>query len=834
MMYKVRTGLWVACIGLICTPSYSAYTWQSVQFRGGGYVPEMAYHPSSPSLAYIRTDVGGAYRLDPSNGKDWIPINDMLTSDGDFGSIGIGLDPNDTNYVYLTSGLYSSLSWCGAASVLRSADQGKTWSKLPLTNTTVSGTSSTMLTSSGAMCLEGNGQGRGMGPRFAVKGANVYLATNQNGLLKSSDRGATWTTISSLGNTVGIGAVVFDAAGNTYAAPYAGGLWKSTDGLNWSKLTGFDGVVYQMRYVKQTNSIWITANTTSTLDQGGTGGGSVWKLNIANSSFSQVTMPAKGGKDFGYGAISINPANASHVIVVSNGWWRGKDFPRLPTNFIPNEAMYQSFDGGNSWKDILLNAAFDTVSAAWASTSNPGWITALAIDPANADHVTFGTGGGMWSTFNASATKPIWSFTDKGIEETAVLGMFSSKYGAPVVSVMGDVDGAFHASVSEPPRTRHEVEIGTNFDISVASLAPKKAIRIHEQPKQGLGGYSEDGGKTWKSFAANPPFVVNSWGTSTQSNFAAISADGSSIVFNMHQHGVYYSTNNGATWTKSSTDASLLSSADGGFRVLADQVTPGVFYIYNPETGVFYKSTNSGATWTATNSTLQKNSSWAWKYLRAFASPKAAGEIWFTQGQNFDGVNVGTPIVYRSTDGGTTLTPVTGILSALAIGFGKGLTDAVPAIYVFGVNAKNVKGVFRSTDDGQTWVQIDDPAHQYGGVAMIVGDPCIYSRIYITGGAARGIIYGQESGAQNNSCSERLDYQVPSASVLQSIPSTGGILRVGMQLKSDKPFTLIDLKGRAIRTSTALGKNYVLDLHGIQNGHYIAFSGDNVMNVMIP
>lgn len=829
MSQRNRWSLLVVGICSLSIPCFSAYTWKSVPFYGGGYVPEMAYHPKSASLAYIRTDIGGAYRLDPSNGKDWIAINDMFTDANDFGSIGIGLDPDDTNYVYLTGGLYTSLSWCGGASLLRSADQGATWTKFPFTNTNVSGTNSSKRTGNGSLCFAGNGQGRGMGPRFAVKGTTIFLATNQNGLLKSNDRGATWTTMAPLGDTAGIGAVLFDAAGNVYAAPYAGGLWKSANGVSWAQLSGFNGVVYQMRYAPQSNKIWLTSNTTSTLDQGGTGGGSVWTFNINNSSFSQVSMPAKGGKDFGYGALSIGPSNSNHIIVTSNGWWRGRDYPRLPTNFVPHEAMYQSFDGGVSWKDILLDASFDTVSAAWASTSNPGWITALAIDPANPDHVTFGTGGGMWSTWNGSATKPTWSFTDKGIEETAVLGMFSSRSGAPVVSVMGDVDGAYHASVTAPPRTRHQVEIGTNFDISVASLAPNKAVRIHEQPKQGLGGFSEDGGKTWTAFATYPPFVANSWGTSNQSNYAAISADGSAIVFNMQQYGVYFSTNNGATWTKSSTDASLLSSVDGGFRVLADQVSPGAFYIYNAQTGIAYRSTNNGATWTATNSSLQKGDSWAWGFFRAFVSPKAAGEIWFTQGQQFSGVNVGENVVYRSMDGGATLTPVTGLLSATAIGFGKGSTDAIPAIYVYGVNSNNIKGLFRSIDNGNTWVEIDDPAHQYGGFAMIVGDPCIYSRIYVTGSAGRGILYGEEPGVENNTCLDRLDYVPASARIKNSMKSFSGISRDGMQLRSDKPITLFDIQGKIIRMST----NATMDLRGIHPGQYIAQSGFHSLQVVI-
>lgn len=52
-------------------------------------------------------------------------------------------------------------------------------------------------------------------------------------------------------------------------------------------------------------------------------------------------------------------------------------------------------------------------------------------------------------------------------------------------------------------------------------------------------------------------------------------------------------------------------------------------------------------------------------------------------------------------------------------------------------------------DAGQTWVRIDDDQHQYGSadVPMIIGDPRIYGRVYVTTGG-RGVIYGDISSAK--------------------------------------------------------------------------------------
>jgi hypothetical protein len=98
---------------------------------------------------------------------------------------------------------------------------------------------------------------------------------------------------------------------------------------------------------------------------------------------------------------------------------------------------FMTLDGGSSWTDIMGSGSFDAASAGSSATSNPHWISALAVDPSDEDHAVFGTGYGVWSTYNATAVAPTWYFTDTGIEETAPLGLVSTTYGAPLVSALG-------------------------------------------------------------------------------------------------------------------------------------------------------------------------------------------------------------------------------------------------------------------------------------------------------------------------------------------------------------------------------------------------------------
>ena len=64
--------------------------------------------------------------------------------------------------------------------------------------------------------------------------------------------------------------------------------------------------------------------------------------------------------------------------------------------------------------------------------------------------------------------------------------------------------------------------------------------------------------------------------------------------------------------------------------------------------------------------------------------------------------------------------------------------QSYPAIFVVGT-VNGINGIFRSDDQGATWVTISDLAHQYGYTNLIQGDPRIYGRVYLR---RRGLVYG--------------------------------------------------------------------------------------------
>ena len=81
-----------------------AYKWANVKIGGGGgFVPNIVFNPSQKGLAYARTDIGGAYKLNSDD--SWTPLLDFAdnTHWNYWGVDAIATDPVDPNRLYLVS-----------------------------------------------------------------------------------------------------------------------------------------------------------------------------------------------------------------------------------------------------------------------------------------------------------------------------------------------------------------------------------------------------------------------------------------------------------------------------------------------------------------------------------------------------------------------------------------------------------------------------------------------------------------------------------------------------------------------------------------------------------
>src|SRR5215213_1425464 len=76
---RVATTIWLCCAAIAApslawaSPPGELYQWKSVTVGAGGFAPNIIFSRAEAGLAYLRTDMGGAYRWD-DRAKCWIPL----------------------------------------------------------------------------------------------------------------------------------------------------------------------------------------------------------------------------------------------------------------------------------------------------------------------------------------------------------------------------------------------------------------------------------------------------------------------------------------------------------------------------------------------------------------------------------------------------------------------------------------------------------------------------------------------------------------------------------------------------------------------------------------
>jgi hypothetical protein len=681
------------------TAATGPYRWKNAEVVGGGYVTGLVFNPKEKGLLYARTDMGGAYRWDTA-AEQWIPLTDWI-GEKDWNLLGIdsvATDPVDPKRLYLMAGTYTN-DWGGNGAILRSTDQGRTFQRTDL-----------------PFKVGGNEDGRGAGERLVIDPAdhsNLLLGSRKNGLWRSTDYGVTWSQVSAFpvkdgaSSGAGISFVTYGPAGSKTI--YVGvndrstSLYRSTDGgSTWKPVPGQPtGQLPQHGVLSGDGSLYLTY--TNNLGPNGVTAGSVWKYTPASGAWKNIS-PSQG--DYGFSGLAVDPRKPSTVMVTTLGrWW-------------PEDEIYRSTDAGTTWKPLADRSKRSASAAPYVGTHTGHWMTALAIDPFNSGHVLYGTGNGILRSKDANASDSggtsHWSMGARGLEETALLDAIAPPGGATVVTSMGDQGGFRHDDLTKVPSGRLNNPMMTNStDIDFAQAKPTMMVRVGRGGAQD-GAYSTDGGSNWTGFKAEPV-------AGAQDGHVALSADGSTIVWTQAGQVPHLSTDKGASWSR-------VSGLGTGAVVVADRSSARTFYSLSG--GTLHASTDGGATFTARATGLPDG--------RLTAVPGIAGDLWIS------GYGKG---LLHSTDGGRSFTTLKSVQSASALGFGKAKPGTnYQALYLIGT-VKDVTGVFRSTDKGDSWIRVNDKAHQWGaigGVGVITGDPDTYGRVYV-GTNGRGLQYGDPS-----------------------------------------------------------------------------------------
>ncbi|MFJ7151816.1 1,4-beta-glucanase [Streptomyces sp. NPDC100445] len=686
-----------------------AYRWRTAVIGGTGFVTGVLFHPTVPGLAYARTDIGGAYRWDRDTDR-WTPLTDHLGWD-DWNLLGVealAVDPAHPGRLYLALGTYAQ-PWAGEGAFLRSEDRGATWHRTAL-----------------PARLGANEDGRGTGERLLVDprdGDTLWLGTRHDGLLRSADRGATWSRAAGFPaepSPTGQGVTLLVAAGRTLYAgwgdadgtPGRPNLYRTADGTTWEPVPGQPAgasarVPVRAAHDHRTRELYLTY-----ADAPGPNGqttGSVHKLDTVTGAWTDVTPAVPGGTDtFGYGGVAVAARRPGTVVVSTNDRWAAVD------------TLYRTTDGGRSWVSLKDTAVLDVSETPYLRWGRDApkfgwWIQAVAVDPYDPEHVLYGTGATVYGTRDLVH----WAPRVRGLEETSVRQLISPPTGtAHLISGNGDIGVLYHERLTASPARGMATDpvFGTATGLALAAARPSYVVRTG-WGDHGNGAFSEDGGRTWAPFPAQPAHAAGGPGP------IATTADGRVLLWAFPDGPAHRSADGGAGWQE-------VPSYPQGATPVADPVDPAVLYAYDTTTGTLFATTDGGRTFTARATGLPAGDS----QFQLAAAPGRTGDLWLSAKEHG---------LFRSTDGGAGFTAVAGVRAAYTLGFGKAAPGARhPALYLVGATDFG-PAVLRSDDRAGTWTRIDDDAHRWGWTGQaITGDPRVHGRVYLATNG-RGVQYGE-------------------------------------------------------------------------------------------
>ncbi len=731
---------------LLCACAQSAladdYVWRNVKVGGGGYIPGIEFSQVARGLAYLRSDMGGIYRWDDKQ-QQWLPLQDGSPEQNYRGIESLAPDPVNGDVVYAAVGTYRN----GPSAILRSSDRGDHWETFPV-----------------PFKMGGNEEGRGLGERLAVDPnlpSLLYFGTRYDGLQRSTDRGATWHKVGSFpvaGLPVppprqrphaGLSFVVIDAASGGapsrtifvgVADPGAHHLYRSDDaGAHWAPVSGEPRADFLPAQAQLANGILYISYANS-MGPYGVSDGAVFKLDTHTGVWTDITPETGPNKPAGgYMGLSLDRQQPNTLIVAS--------IDRGDTGDI----LWRSIDGGAHWQNLRALSTRDVSSTPfllWGEkeASFGWWMTGVAIDPFDSGHAAYTTGATVYATSNladaAENNTVLWKPWVDGIEQTAVLALLSPASGAPLISAFGDIGGFTHADLDRSmPIASNPMFTNTN-NLDYAERAPNVIVRSGTHAAHGVGrtatlGYSLDSGKTWQPLFApypkgyQPPEPIP-YNFSDPYTDAAItvSADGSTFAVSTPEPVI--TTDRGHSWIS-------VKGAPPDARLVPDRADAQTFYAVDFARARILVSHDGGRSFKALNtrglpkSLLQDQPHWREVPWPLLAAPTRKGDLWFVSREG----------LFHSTDGGYSFAQVKSDVAVLTMDFGKPAPGhANMTLFAIGKRGRE-EAIWRSLDDGGSWIRVNDAAHEYGhAFRCIAADKNVFGRVYV-GTDGRGIVYGE-------------------------------------------------------------------------------------------
>ena len=681
-----------------------------VKIGGGGFVTGIIIHPQAPDVMYARTDVGGLYRWNAVK-QFWHQLLSM-ESVGEQVSLSVesvAVDPSNPDIIYAATGAYTHKK---PGNILKSVDGGNNWQILDI-----------------SLPMGGAQDWRWSGERLAVDPNNsdaVYFGSRKDGLWQSYDGGQSWQQVDTstipVGNTfnvtegmAGITFIKFDKSIEdvAYVGVAGKGVYCTTDGGNeWKSLNGLSSsLIPQQGEVNASGELIVTLFD----PQQDSNNGGVWKFN--GSMWEDVT-PKTGSN---YAGLTVNSQDEDIVYTVT--------YPMTPND------IYKSTDGGETWTPLKNKLEDLDWKPSWSFWTLSG---DLAVNPDNPKQVWLANGIGVWKTEDGNTNNLTWTPTVDGIEETVAFDAVSTPGKASLITAIADFDGFRHEDINVTPSNNHSREFSTTTSIDYSVGDPNFIVKVggvQKTPWIRQAGFSTDNGVTWKNFDSidngTHPDDLNF------GNVAVSATDVNNIIWQPTNWAApYYTKDRGQTWNQISY---FYEQFDGGAHthlwnsqqaLAADSIAGGTFYIYQHNAGKIIRTEDGGENWSAT--TQDGLLPWIWQGASIKTLPGVERDVWV--GLNDRGL-------YHSRDGGESFEMLPQVIQVEAFGFGKAAFKTQnPTLFVAG-KINDRRGIFGSTDLGNTWLMIANSDRYLGNFTTLTVDMNNFGRVYL-GTAGNGFVYG--------------------------------------------------------------------------------------------
>jgi len=418
----------------------------------------------------------------------------------------------------------------------------------------------------------------GGSPRKIIEAGGFLLAiATNNGVLKSTNGGASWTSSNTGLTNLNIIDITKDAvSGKLYAVAYSQ-LFTSTDnGATWT-LTANSGFVNGIFIRKTTSFLYIVGN------------GTIYRSSNDGTSWGAVNTFTGYPRDF-----EVNASGHFFIVSDGNGIYRSTN-NGLNLDLLAGGAgltdlnLYSMTISGTTLYVLSYSGPFKSTNngTTWASTKTTitdccfGWGTIIEKDPL----------GNIYA-FNGSK---VWKTTNTGTSWTSFNSPILSGQSGELVSVYFESTSTFYVGIDGVTLYK-TIDSGASwiplFSTGLSTISPQDFVMTDNGRLLYAFGYpygmhiSIDDGATWDFLSSG----------TTARRIGGFQKIGSTLY--AYGSGIIKSIDNGANWTEVNTSQyfdNLATSSNGVNMYSLIQNYDGTNWVW-----ALNKSTNSGASWTPT------------------------------------------------------------------------------------------------------------------------------------------------------------------------------------------------------------------------------------------